>query len=123
VKILLVFDQNVDCDAFKRALLAYEGISVTQNSDPEEALEIVKTGQVEAVAVGESIGTMSGVEFIDALIKVNPMVNTVLASSLPGEEFHEETEGQGVLAQISVNPGKEDADLFIGKLRKIASLM
>lgn len=123
MKILLVFDQNVDCEAFKNALQAHDGVSVTENSDVEEALGIIKAGQVEAVAVGETVGTMSGVNFIDALIKVNPMVNTVLASSLSGGEFHEATEGQGVLARIGVQPGKEDADLFIEKLRKVASLM
>ncbi|PID72290.1 MAG: hypothetical protein CSB34_02925 [Desulfobulbus propionicus] len=123
MNILLVFDPKTDCSAFKQTLQAHAGVGVTEISDVDEALAAIKAGKADAVAVGEQVGDMEGVKFIEALVKVNPMVNTCLVSALSKKDFHEVTEGLGVLMQLQTLPAREDAERFIEKLRKVASLM
>jgi hypothetical protein len=51
------------------------------------------------------------------IIKVNAMVQTAVVSSLPDEDFHEQSEGLGVLARIPPDPSAEDAVEVIGMLK------
>ena len=49
---------------------------------------------------------MTNLEFAGKLIKLNPMINCASVSSLPSNEFHEASEGLGMMCQLSFPPGK-----------------
>ncbi len=50
----------------------------------------------------ENLGDMTGLEFIRAIVSKRPMVNCAAISSLASEDFHEASEGLGILMQLPV---------------------
>ncbi|MEE4241728.1 MAG: hypothetical protein V2I36_09680 [Desulfopila sp.] len=56
------------------------------------------------------------------LIMRNPMLNMGLISPRSTNEFHEATEGYGILMQLSSPPTKEDGMSFLAKLESLAAL-
>jgi hypothetical protein len=50
---------------------------------------------------------------------VNAMVNTAVMSSLLGQQFHEASEGLGVLARLPLEPSAVDAANLLRTLRNL----
>ena len=71
----------------------------------------------------EQLKDMTGLDFANKMVAVNPMINCALVSSLNEDDFHEASEGIGVLAKLPPRPGSEDAQNLSEQLRKIQSLM
>ncbi|MFZ5572642.1 MAG: response regulator transcription factor [Thermodesulfobacteriota bacterium] len=67
----------------------------------EEALLLVQGHQIETVIADETLSDMTGLVFLEKLIRMNPWVNCAVVSALSSENFHEATEGLGILAQLS----------------------
>jgi hypothetical protein len=65
---------------------------------------------------------MTGLEFAEKLLRVNPMINCALLSSLPSDEFHEVSEGLGVFAQLPLCPDTADAENLLTGLRRLKNL-
>ena len=47
------------------------------------------------------------------------MVNTAVVSPLSDEEFHEASEGLGILGRLSTDPGMSEASELLHKLRAV----
>jgi len=62
------------------------------------------------------------VEFAEKLIRVNPMINSAVLSSLSSDEFHEASEGLGIFAQLPLRPAKADAEKLLKGLRNLKDL-
>jgi hypothetical protein len=75
------------------------------------------------VIVDEQLDDMSGIEFVEQFVKVNPLANTAIVGSLPEAEFHEATEGLGVLMQLPPRPQERDAENLLAILAKISGLL
>ena len=60
---------------------------------------------------------------VQELLTVNAMVNTAVVSPLTEEEFHEASEGLGILAHLPLRPGRSDAAELLRKLRQILGLI
>ena len=73
----------------------------------------------DLVVADENLGDMTGLDFTEKLVAINPMVNCALISSLSGEDFHEAGEGLGILAQLPANPAKEHAEPLLKTLRQL----
>ncbi len=86
-------------------------------------LEQLKNKRLDLVIVDEQLDDMSGVDFVKQLVKVNPLANTAIVGSLPDAEFHEVTEGLGVLMQLPPQPGERDAEALLAVLSKIFGLL
>jgi CheY-like chemotaxis protein len=86
------------------------------------ALSIIAENDFDLVVTDESLGDMTGLEFIKTIIALKPMVNCAVVSSLLPDEFHEASEGLGVLMQLPVNPGYEYAEELLEHLKKILNL-
>ena len=71
----------------------------------------------------ERLGDMTGLEFAGRLLSVNPIINCAPVSRLSPEDFHEVSEGLGLMAQLPVQPSKEDAEKLLQRLRNLKSLM
>ena len=78
---------------------------------------------VDLVVVNENIGDMTGIEFMKKLLPINPMINSAAVSPLSPEEFHEASEGLGVLMQLPVSPGKLDAENLLQRLNDLRNLL
>jgi response regulator RpfG family c-di-GMP phosphodiesterase len=122
IKILLAFtDQGLKPD-FVNALSELEKIKITISDYGEKALELIKNNIYDLAAVEETLPDMTGIEFVEKLVMINPMMNTAIASDLPEEDFHEATEGLGVLMAIPSAAGKKEALYLIDYLAKIMSV-
>ncbi len=78
---------------------------------------------IDLVIVDEQLEDMSGIEFVRQLITVNPLANTAIVGALTEEDFHEATEGMGVLMQLPRQPNEQDAEALLVLLAKISGLM
>ncbi|WP_319541383.1 hypothetical protein [uncultured Pseudodesulfovibrio sp.] len=72
------------------------------------ALEAVKAGAVKLVVIDEGLSDFDSLGLALEIIKVNAMVNTATVTSLSAKDFHDKSEGLGVLKGLPVNPGKDD---------------
>ena len=82
-----------------------------------------KDKQIDVVIVDEQLDDMSGIAFVKQLVKINPLVNTAIVGTLADHDFHEATEGLGVLMQLPADPGEKEARTLLGILEKIGVLL
>ena len=88
----------------------------------EEALSLIRSQNVQLVIADEHFFDMTGVELIEKLVLLNPMICCAAVSSLSEEDFHEASEGLGILMQLPVCPKKEDADKLFKYFKKISEI-
>jgi hypothetical protein len=70
----------------------------------------------------ERLRDSTGLALAASLLKVNPMINCASVSCLSPENFHEASEGLGIIAQLPIHPGKEHAESLLDRLRQIRNL-
>ena len=58
----------------------------------------------DLVVTDEHLGDMTGLEFIEKMISKRPMVNCAAITSLLPADFHEASEGLGILMPLPVMP-------------------
>ena len=122
LKLLLVGNDKGALSDLAAALDQHSDVDILWADFGETALRIVSGKIVDLIITDEVLGDMTGLEFADRLIAVNPMVNCATVSSLSPEKFHEASEGLGLMAQLSVKPGKEEAEDLLHRLRHIKGL-
>ena len=122
-KILLVTSESEPFFEFAKVLKKKDDVELTRAATGQEALEAISDHPVDLVIVNENIGDMTGIEFMKKLLPINPMINCAAVSPLPPEEFHEASEGLGVLVQLPVSPGKLDAENLLKRLNDIKNLL
>jgi DNA-binding NtrC family response regulator len=69
--------------------------------------------------VEENLDDMTGLELIKSVITIQPMLNCAVVSSLSPGDFHEASEGLGILMQLPVDLGKKEADQLHDHLKRI----
>lgn len=99
-----------------------QGVELVPAATGAAGLAQLKGRTVDLVIVDEQLDDMSGIEFVEQLVKVNPLANTAIVGSLPDAEFHEATEGLGVLMQLPPHPQDRDAETLLAVLAKISGL-
>jgi CheY-like chemotaxis protein len=123
IKLLLVTpDKESFCD-FTLTLTKNDDVEVSRAETGQEALAMLSKNPVDLVIVDDSVGDMTGIEFMKKLLSINPMINCAAVSPLPHEAFHEASEGLGVLAQLPVAPGKPDAENLLKRLNDLKILL
>lgn len=88
----------------------------------EKALDAVAARQINLVVVDERVGDTGGLECVKVMIMRNPLLNCAVVSALAANDFHEASEGLGVLMQLPPRPGKADARKLIDHLAAIVNL-
>lgn len=78
---------------------------------------------MDLVIVDEQLDDMSGIEFVHRLVKINPLVNTAIVGTRSADDFHEATEGLGVLMQLPPHPGEKDGEALLAVIEKITGLL
>jgi CheY-like chemotaxis protein len=69
--------------------------------------------------IDETLPDMDGLAAVRDLMQANALLNTALVSSLSPEDFHEFSEGLGILLQLPQTPGETEAREIISSLKSI----
>lgn len=105
--------------AFVQALLSDKEVHLKQLLSGTEMLAAVQASPPHLVVIDSGLPAANPLELAQKLLMVNAMVNTAIISPLSEAEFHEESEGLGVLTHLPMEPGPSDAAVLLQKLRKV----
>ncbi|MFA4902184.1 MAG: response regulator [Desulfobaccales bacterium] len=105
--------------AFTAALATNPEVDLKYVVSGAEALEAARTSAPHLMIIDSDLPDIAPLDLVLKLVKVNAMVNTAVVSPLSDEEFHEASEGLGVLGRLPVNPGESDAADLLGKLKVV----
>ena len=123
IKILTVSIEDNSFEDLTSEMKMHNDINLFQVRTSDAALNMASDNSLDLVISDEDLGDITGLEFVSRLLKVNPMVNSALVSSLSPEEFHETSEGLGIMAQLPKNPGREDVQDLLEKLKQIKGML
>ncbi len=123
LKLLLVSPNRAPLSGFASALVEHGDVDLSWAESGEKALDIASYSAIDLVVTDERLGDMTGLEFAGRLLSVNPMINCASVSHLSPEDFHEVSEGLGLMAQLPIQPGKEDAKKLLQRLRQLKNLI
>ncbi|PID77582.1 MAG: hypothetical protein CSB24_00735 [Deltaproteobacteria bacterium] len=123
---MIVLNVNQNRKAARSMLDALAGkteLEVIDAGDMQSALDCLGSNQAEVALVAEHLPDGSGKQCIEELTKVNPFMYCLMLSGMDKDDFHEETEGLGVLMQLPPEPGPEYAGKLLVKLQEIQAIM
>jgi two-component SAPR family response regulator len=123
IKILLVTSEKEPFSEFAKMLKKNDDVELSWIASGHETLEAISQNPVDLIIVDENIGDMTGIEFMEKLLRVNPMINCAAVSQMPSEDFHEASEGLGVLAQLPSRPGPSEAKDLLEQMKNIKNLL
>ena len=122
IRILLAGQDKASMSALS-AGLAKSDVQITWAGSGDQGMSIIAAGNVDLVVTDENLADMSGLEFIKKIVSKNPMVNCAAVSSLSPEDFHEASEGLGILMQLPINPDQGQAQILLEHFKKIVNQM
>ena len=118
-KILLVSYERDALSDFAAALENSGDVRLSWAESGRSALDMASKAQIDLVVSDEKLGDMTALELAHKLIYIDPMINCAAVSSLSHEDFHEAGEGLGLLAQLPPEPGAEQAEGLLQRLREL----
>ena len=118
IQILVISTENERLDDLKAALVAKDA-QVKWSESCKSALLLIKEEKFDLVITDETISDNHGLDCIRKLISANPFQNCVAISALSPDEFHEQSEGLGILMQLSPMSGEEDVEKMLTQLQWI----
>ncbi|MCK5230878.1 MAG: response regulator [Desulfobulbaceae bacterium] len=122
IKLLLISPDKDSFSGMDSALSRHNEVETEWAESGNRALELASDIAFDLVVVDENLGDMTGLEFAKRLLPVNPMINCAAVSPLEPKEFHEVSEGFGILMQLPLRPGEQEAEDLLERLGKILNL-
>ncbi len=119
LRIVLATARPQALQTFAAALASNPEVHVTPVDCGAAALEATRTAAPQLVIIDQGLTDAEPLELVQQLLLVNAMVNTAVVSPLSEEDFHEASEGLGVLARLPENPGAAEAAELIHKLKAL----
>jgi DNA-binding response OmpR family regulator len=123
LRILLVSARQETIHPFAEGLSSDPEVRLEKVTSGAEALIAVRTASPHLAIIDSELPDSKPLSLVQELVMVNAMVNTAVISPLSDEEFHEASEGLGVLASLPLMPGKTDATELLRKLRQVLGLL
>ena len=119
LRLVLATNRPKALQTFAAALSSNPEVQLKQVVSGAEALEAVRTFAPHLVIIDSDLPNTAPLELVQKLLMVNAMVNTAVVSPLSEEEFHEASEGLGVLGRLPNEPGEGDATDLLRQLRMV----
>ncbi len=117
--ILLVTGRPELLAAFADSLSASEDVKLTVARNAAGALQRARSVPPQLAVIDRSLPDMTSLDLVRELLQSNAMINTAVVSTLDDEEFHEASEGLGVMARLPDPPGPQDAKAVLAQLDRI----
>ena len=121
IKILLASRDKASMAVFKAGLEENQ-VQTAWAETGSNAIARLTEGNFDLVVTDENLGDMTGLEFIEKVVSKKPMLNCAAVTSLLPADFHEASEGLGILMQLPVRPGQEQAEKLLRQLKNILNL-
>lgn len=119
---LLVGQTDGNLRGYSDILSKYRHIEISRAESVSKAMELISDSRFDLVIVDEQIQETKGLEFVEMLVKSNPMLPSAVVSSLSSEDFHRASEGLGVLLQLSVWPTHDEVRKLVKRLNDVLSI-
>ncbi len=119
IKLLLVTPTRNSFRSFAAALDTDDDVALSWAESGKKALAESSKTLYDLVVIDETLGDMTGLELAEKMLYVNPMINCAAVSMLSSKDFHEVSEGLGLLAQLPKNPDREHAENLLERIKNI----
>jgi len=119
LRILIVSPENTFAASLLSILKDRNGVEVLRSESGNKGLSMVKERDFHLVIADENLNDMTGLEFAKKLVSVNPLINQAIASRLSHDEFHEASEGLGILMALPPEPGEIHVNHLLEYLQNI----
>lgn len=119
-RILIVTAHRKSLSAFAAALEQSQDVQVAWADSGQAAVSDVMKHPPLGVVIDENLLDMPGLDLVRRLLPINAMINTAVMSELPRDDFHEASEGLGVMAQLPPNPAPDDARNILAQFKRMA---
>jgi len=121
-KLLLVSPKNNTLHELASALSTNSEVDLSCAESGEIALDLVSHTPYDLVIVDEKVHDMTGLELAERIVRKNAIINCAAVSALSPEDFHEASEGLGLIAQLPTQPKRWDAEDLLERLKTIKGL-
>lgn len=115
--IVLITARSEGIKAFIEGLSSDPQVRLELITAGTEALRIVRTRCPHLVIVDSTPEDLDCFDLVRQIIGANAMVNTAVASPLSEADFHDKSEGLGILCRLPPEPGRNDSKALLQKLR------
>jgi DNA-binding NarL/FixJ family response regulator len=109
--------------AFAEALSSNPQVDLQLVISGAEALEAARLNAPHLVIIDTDLPDTAPLDLVQKLLMVNALVNTAVVSPLSDEEFHEVSEGLGILGRLPDAPGTSDAGKLLHQLRTVLGVV
>jgi CheY-like chemotaxis protein len=117
--LLLVSSDKASLSDLASALEEYKDVEMSWVESGLEALKSVSISDFDLVITDEILSDMTGLELAGKLLSINPMIQCASVTSLSQKEYHEKSEGLGLMDPLPDRPGEKDAERLLRDLRQI----
>ncbi len=104
-------------------MLGQHSIEIKWCATGKELLSLIadtpKGQWIDLVIMEENLPDMNSKALVEAVTTQSPMTNCVITGTMDKKQFHDVHEGYGVLMQLPVQPGQDDARNLEDHLKKI----
>ena len=120
---ILLAGRDKESLAVLEAGLVKSDVRIARTESGRNGMSMIAENDFDLVIADENLADMTGLDFIRKVVSKKPMVNSAAISSLPLEDFHQASEGLGILMQLPVRPNEEDAARLLEHLKTILNAM
>lgn len=120
IQILLAGRKLSSRAVFKTAL-DQRDTHTTCLTSGHQVLAAISESRFDLLVSNETLDDMSGLALIESVVARQPTLNCAVVNSLSPGDFHDASEGLGILMQLPVNPDKKEALQLLEHLIKIQS--
>ena len=117
--LLLVSSDEFSLSDLASALKKDGDVGVSWAKSGLEALKSVSNSAFDLVITDETLADMTGLELAGKLLSMNPMIQCASVTTLSQKEYHEKSEGLGLMDPLPDQPGEKDAERLLQGLRQI----
>ena len=117
-QIVILTHREPDFKEFSQYLAEVSTWPVVCSSSVKE-VDLTFGKAPDLLIVDETVGGVGALAVAREIIEINAMINMAVVSELSEEDFHEASEGLGIMARIPTHPGTEDAQRLFDLLRQM----
>lgn len=119
LRILLATTRQATIRSFVDGLSSDQDVRLEVVPSKSDVLDAAHDNPPHLAVIDSELPDVEPLSLVSELLVVNAMINTAVISSLPDKDFHEASEGLGVLGRLRIVPDECDAKNLLQKLRAV----